>query len=209
MVIGLQSIISDVDFSSKMASIRKSLEKEYNEYVKNVSSVEMAASLETCSFICTLMHSISPQSVLNLGSGFSSYAIRKTATQTMTNNVVCVDDNIDWLEKTREYVRGKQLPTDGLMSWSDFVMSNNWEKFDLVFHDIGNMDTRAVILPLIPRILNHRNGIAILDDTHKEQYQKIIDKTFNNSPWEVLNLKEFTLDSLGRYGYGLSSKIES
>jgi len=203
----INDIFSSEEFRNNMIQLREETQDSYQEYTNNISTSDMAASAEVCAFISALMHLFTPKSVLNLGSGFSSYIIRKTALTTKTPYVVCVDDDTEWLSKTRNFLHDKKLTDNNLLSWNEFVMSEHWGQFDLVLHDIGNMDTRTAILPLLSQLISVKDGIAIIDDVHKTKYRHSVESAFSGPQWILGNHKEITLDRYNRYAWSISRSI--
>jgi predicted O-methyltransferase YrrM len=179
------------------APFRKTLEDAHRHYVQNVSSPEMAVSWESCRLLCSLANVLRPQRILDLGSGFSSYLLRSWA-QALQNaaHVVSVDDNAFWLEKTREFLKSKNLDTGELHTWESFSLLKQ-RPFDLIFHDLGSMETRAATLPAVLK-LRAPEGIVVLDDVHKRAYRPRAMLEVERAGLEYISAGRLTHDAFGR-----------
>lgn len=186
------------DFSALHASKLAEVRSLYDTYVQNVSTVGHAISWQAVEFLMTIAYSIEPQKILDLGSGFSSYVLRKYAASTQQRIIVySVDDNAQWLEKTFRFLAENGLSTDNLMLWPDFVASEQSD-FDLIFHDLGRMEMREQTLPLVLS-LRSETGIVILDDMHKKPYRLVATKEVERMNLSLYSARKFTLDQYGRF----------
>jgi len=174
-----------------MNEFEPELKEKHDYYTEKISSPEMAVSLEASLFLASLSKIINPKKVLDLGSGFSSFVLRKYS----KSEVYSFDDDDSWLEKTRDYLFDEGFEDNNLYSWKDF--ENNL-KFDLVFHDIGNMETRKKTLSIASESVKI-GGVLVLDDVHKEDYYKYVIKSINASNFKCFNLYNLTNDSFGRF----------
>lgn len=119
----------------------------------------MAASLQTCARLCSLAERLGDVPILELGSGFSSAALRSLGDL----RLVTVDDDPEWLDAT-----GSFLDSEGLERG---VLTTDLPRatFGLVFYDLGNMHTRNRLLGYaVSRVA--RAGYIVLDDVHFEAY---------------------------------------
>jgi len=194
----LGSIPSMQALRDGMQDHAQSLKSQYDHYISSVSLDYMAASLESSALLCSLADITGAGSVVDLGSGFSSYVLRDYAAQTTPTPVVhSVDDSVEWLGKTREYLEQQKSTTDNLYDWQEFEAKTHL-KFDLIFHDMGNMDLRASALPWV---IDHLNpgGFALLDDMHKARYRKKAEAVIAKTDLHLYSMRELTLDKLGRF----------
>jgi len=176
----------------------ESLRDQYEDYINTTSLDYMAASLESSALLCSLADITGAGTVVDLGSGFSSYVLRDYAAQTTPTPVVySVDDSGEWLGKTREYLERLDSTTEHLYDWREFE-SKDHLKFDLIFHDMGNMELRASALPWV---IDHLNpgGFALLDDMHKARYRKKAEAIIAETDLQLFSMRELTLDKLGRF----------
>lgn len=177
----------------------KKVKPAYFEYVNNISSPEMAVSLQTAVLLYYLSKMKCPKRILDLGSGFSSYILRLYAHEHSENvEVYSIDDNNKWLEKTQKYLSINKLPSDNLKSLESFNFRSHVNSFDLVFHDLGNMNLRKKHLIDAVSVCKTTNGIVILDDIHKEDYKNFIRSVIPRYRCNYYNLNWITRDDFGR-----------
>jgi predicted O-methyltransferase YrrM len=170
----------------------------YNHYVEDVSSREMAMSFELATFLFGLCELVEPKKILDLGSGFSSFLFRTYASQADDGTTVTsVDDSPEWLDRTREFLEERGLSSQRLCEWAAFS-SNGHGTFDLVFHDLGSMETRAEALPAVLNMAT-QPGFVILDDVHKRGYERVVKQVTDQRDLQVYSLRSHTLDEYGRF----------
>jgi predicted O-methyltransferase YrrM len=172
------------------------LAARYEHYVRNVSHAVWAVSLESASAMHAFCTITRPGKVLDLGSGFSSAVFRLYARDTPGCIVHSVDDDAQWLKRTREYLEETDLSTGGLQLWSDFQASSG--QYDFIFHDMGRMALRASSLPFVFARLAP-GGLLALDDMHKEPYATTARSECAAAGLRVFSLRGVTLDDFGRY----------
>ena len=139
--------------------------------------------------------------VVDLGSGFTSWALRDWA-QGRDVTVHSVDDSPEWLEKTRGYLAERGFTDDRLHVWPEFAAGGFEGSFDLVVHDLGFMDTRFEVLDTVVG-LARPGGLVLLDDMHKPDFR---DKALTHLEAKGLaaySLKRITRDRLTRFAYAL------
>lgn len=164
------------------------------EYVATMSVANMAASLETCAYIAYLCDTVQPRRVVDVGSGFSSYVLRRYAANDPAVSVVSVDHDQDWLAKTREFLASHDLPANDLLSWDEFVAAP--DGYDLAFHDYAHGDLREATMPdVVTRV--KPGGLIVFDDAqhsgHRRAMAEAVDKR------DTYSLRRWTLDDIGRY----------
>lgn len=186
------------DSEASMEVCAALLRPAYRHYIDNVSNNFMAASLESSAFLYSMARTMQPKNIVDLGSGFSSLVLRKYAAEASNNPLVwSVDDHGGWLEKTAEFLQHMDSPSDNLLEWPDTTPIDDM-KFDLIFHDMGNMNTRADALPWVTDHLSE-NGYVILDDMHKSDYRKKAMRHMQQEGIECYSLRALTHDYLGRF----------
>jgi predicted O-methyltransferase YrrM len=171
---------------------------EYESYITQISTVGHAVSWEAVQLLFVLAKSIKPKRILDLGSGFSSFALRHFSTYVQNGvEIYSVDDNEEWLQKTYGFLKSHDLPTDNLFLWPDFKLSDQ-DDFDLIFHDLGRMELRVESLPFVLS-LQSPAGIVVLDDMHKKPYRTMIKQEIENKNLSLHSARKFTLDKFGRF----------
>jgi predicted O-methyltransferase YrrM len=166
----------------------------YTEYVNGVSVADHAASLETCAFLAHLCAANRPKRLLDTGSGFSSYVLRRYAAEAGAA-VVSVDDSAEWLPRTKEFLERSGLDTTDVLSWEEF-RARDWEPFDLIFHDLAGGALREEAMPLVTSLLAP-DGVIVYDDAHHSSHRAAMYR--NASDLETYSLKRWTRDRFGRW----------
>ena len=188
------------DYRNRRTKIEAELEPFYRKYIQTISSPDMTISLQTACFLFIFAESLGASRILDLGSGFSSFVFRFLAQKYShsRNIMVCsVDDNPYWLEKTAQFLKTHNLKTSGLLKWDKFREQslNTW---DLIFYDLGNMDTRIKNISLIFKLI-YNSTVIILDDLHKKRYNKMVKKEVKKYNLKLFSLRPYTLDEYGRF----------
>lgn len=152
--------------------IHNEITNMYNNYVPSVSSAGHAGSLELGIYCYKIAEKVKPQSIVDLGSGFTSAVLRLYQKNNKNVSVVSVDDDSLWLPKTKSFLQRYKLSTDGLELWENFESQHG--TYDLVLYDLGRIVTRIANIDKPFSMLN-ANGVLILDDAHfsKEFSEKL------------------------------------
>jgi hypothetical protein len=174
------------------------LNVHYKSYVSDISSADMAISLKTAILLRLFCEATQPQSILDLGSGFSSFIFRSYASSKTFAKVCSVDDDPDWLLQTKNYLASHNLPTDQLLLWDQFKNSPP-APFDFIFHDLGNMHLRKQSLDLVLALAETGQSPIILDDLHKSHYAQFVRSVLNRYVCRFFDLCYYTLDEHGRF----------
>jgi hypothetical protein len=171
----------------------------YQDYVTRTSSEDMAISLRLAgllAFVCKQLH---PGVVIDLGSGFSSYALRMAA-KTLPNTVIySVDADLKWLEATRLFLSRQAVSTDGLYTLGDFRQANQ-EKGDLIVFDIlhtGDGTRAAVLKDLI--LWTKPSSLVIVDDMHKSRFRRSVVEWTKRHHLKFIDLGPMTKDTFSRF----------
>jgi len=177
--------------------VQLELTMAHAEYVDHVSTAEMAASLETATLLWRLCDAAKPTRLLDTGSGFSSFILRRWARDRSDAAVWSVDDDAHWLERTRAFLASRELDNRGLMTWDAFV-ADDIGSFDLVFHDMGSMATRIRTLPAVLGRVKPRTGVVVLDDTHNPAYETAARAELKRCRAAVFDAGAWTIDRFRR-----------
>ena len=187
-----------LDYKALRKEHEKKLKTPYEAYVGQVSTEDMAASLKASSFLHILASIKRPSRILDLGSGFSSFVFRLYSKERNHEvEVFSVDDNSDWLGKTRSFLISQGMEGMNLLHWQEFRQSNQ-AGFDLIFHDLGSMELRAESLPEV-LALCRSDGMIVLDDMHSEYYRPLALKTVRDAGFSLCSVRKYTLDKFGRF----------
>src|SRR5688572_23409401 len=102
----------------------------YTHYVKEISSADMAASLQLAALLCFFCRGTQKKKLVDFGSGFTSFALRDYAKTDPSVKVWSVDDDAQWIEKTRTYLKHNLVNDNNLIMLAEFI-SNGEADFDL------------------------------------------------------------------------------
>ena len=188
-------------FAAAHQTNRIVLGPSYIDYVFTVSSAEHAISLPLAAFLLTACETLQPDAVLDLGSGFSSYVLRRYAAgRTPNARAVSVDDDRSWLTKTATFLAASELPGDELMHWSEFGGAEG--AFDLVVYDLGKWELRLEALPGALRA-TAPGALIVLDDLHVPEYRDAVVRELDAAGLTPYDLSRFTCDEFGRYSWAV------
>lgn len=161
----------------------------HEKYIKEISSPEMAMSLELAAFLSLIVEKHKPLNILDLGSGYSTFLFNSIHT-----HVVSVDDNDQWLKKTETYLIENNIKQYQLLGIEEFRSLNT--KFDLIFVDLNFVEERIKFTEKIMSLLN-KGGIVIFDDVHKDHYLAGLKDLLNLQNCFLLDT--YTKDRFGRF----------
>ncbi len=174
------------------------LRAAYDDYTSTVSTAEMAVSWPTAVLLYNLCDFLRPSSVLDLGSGFSTFVFCTWAAKAASGtDIVSVDDSDVWMQRTREFLRERNLEVPRLIGLTDFERGEV-ANFDLAFHDLGRLEVRIEWLPAVLRAVN-RTGLVVLDNVHVHTYRQQALHQLSTTGWRSLSLRTLTLDDKGRF----------
>ena len=175
---------------------RQFLAPTYGDYVARVSWADHAVSLRTAAVLLQFCESRSPRRLLDTGSGYSSYVLRRYAKESGAE-VVSVDDDAAWMTKTEGFLAEYDLADTGrLLSWEEFREEK--DKFDLIFHDLGTGGTRVASMEWVSYCA--LPGAAIVfDDIHVPAIRAEARRVSQNLHRRLLSLAGVTHDEINRY----------
>ena len=186
------------DYESRAAKRRLELTTAYETYVTTTSTRLMGVSMQTATLLRVLCDVLRPRRILDLGSGFSSYVFHSYAATNKDATVMSVDDNSLWLGKTRQFLHRYGLHPMHLVKWTSFVDSKP-QPFDLIFHDLGNMDLRSETLPWVLELAaRQKKSTVVLDDVHKRCYAPVVKEELTRWDVKYFDLSAYTRDAVGR-----------
>jgi predicted O-methyltransferase YrrM len=186
------------EYESRKADLDGRLLPNYTEYVSGVSDQIMAASLELSRFLLFFCETRKPARILDLGSGFTSFVFRAYAKAAPGGPVVwSVDDSVEWLGKTREYLASKGLGTENLVSWDEFE-SLRLEPFDFILYDLGGFEFRK---NSFEQVLNRmaKGGVLVVDDMHAAEYGLHVKRKVAERGLSGYSIRRYTHDRFNRY----------
>lgn len=168
------------------------LRKTHELYTSTISSKGMALSLETSALVWVLCDEMRPKTVVDMGSGFSSFVVREWAKeQDYAVEVWSTDDDLFWVEQSRKFCEQQGVSTENFSFWSDFPTSN---KFDFILYDLGRMPARNANLTASLDMINP-GGVVVIDDCHKFNYSKHVSSSVADRGMTLINMKNATVDA--------------
>jgi len=174
------------------------LNEQYQIYTRTISTPNMAASLELCSFLLALCQENKFEKLLDMGSGFTSFVLRQYQHNSDKNiEVYSVDDDEEWLQKTKNYLTEKRLPTTNVLSLKK-IYDSNVKEFDLIVHDLNFVEERIKHVEKVVELIKP-NGTIIFDDVHKMDYCLELLKKLKKYPGTIYNLEPITRDQFNRF----------
>jgi predicted O-methyltransferase YrrM len=185
------------DMARDLIAAQRELAPSYHAYVHDdVWMKDQAISPALASTLLVLCGRLRPMSILDLGSGYSSYVFRLYASRSSPKpEVWSVDDNASWLERTRGVLSGYGLDPGTMVTWQEF---DPRRQFDLVLHDLGNTDVRKATVDRVCRLVTP-DGVIVLDDAH--HYRSILLGAVRRAGLDAFSLRRFTLDGMSRYAF--------
>jgi predicted O-methyltransferase YrrM len=176
--------------------LKLGLDPRYEQYVTDVSNRTWAASLEISSLLLHLCEVLQPSSVLELGSGFTSYVLRRYKQEAdHAVSVVSLDHSPEWLEKTSAFLESVGCEHEGLRELAPLRDSDG---FDLVFNDlfgeIRDEATKTVLPHLLP------GGAILVDDTSRANHRRALVKAGSRAGLRFYDVRRWTNDVEGRWG---------
>ena len=153
----------------------------------------MALSLETAALIWTLCSERLPGSIVDLGSGYSSFVVRNWVKASGHRPVVwSVDDDARWLQRSRQYCEERGVDASNFTTWD--VFRHTPLKFDLILYDLGRMPVR---FENVGRALDlcSPSGIVVVDDMHKFNYHKEVERVLAEKGFTGVDMRESTTDA--------------
>ena len=188
-------------FETALPEATASLRDAHASYTTNISTPDMAVSLEVAAMLLAFCETTRPRRLIDLGSGFSSYVLRRYQSGCDADEqpfVKSVDDAAEWLEQTRRFLRGHDLSEEAVIT-VDELGENDSGTYDLVFHDVGRMPTRKAWLPRALDLARSGSGIVFLDDCHKPDYFRVCRDELRSRSCRVYNLRAICRDEFDRF----------
>jgi predicted O-methyltransferase YrrM len=185
------------DLELRARDARAALQEAYAEYVGTVSAPEHAISLELAGVLDALCRILRPRAVADLGSGFSSYVLGRYAIDADAD-VVSVDADVEWLDRTRDFLARTGLTAGALVGWDEFAAADH-DPFDLVLDDLGDIARRVDTMAYVLSGLARADGFVVVDDRHRPPVRAAIDRVARARGSEVVSLRSLTVDGFGRY----------
>ena len=173
---------------SDISAMKEQIEYWHREYVTSVSPMDWAISLEASLYMFDFIRKNDSKIIADFGSGFSSVVLRMFSDKLTFS----IDDDPEWLERTKSFLEQCKLSTERLVLINDFTGSG----LDFSFYDLGaDCETR---LSNFSRCYESTmaGGYILIDDQHKPGWREFFKENVKDS--RFIELKD-TLDCYGRY----------
>ena len=188
-------------YSQQAETIRRSLLPAYRAYTATISPDPIAISLELAVFLYVICEATNPSTLLDLGSGFSSYVFRsyaKSKDKFSAPVTYSVDDSTEWLDETRRFLQHHDCDCHNLWTWDEFVKHDR-PSFDLVLQDMGDLGTRRRMFTQVLDMCRP-GGMLVIDDMHVPSYRRALACELETLRHSYYSLRNFTRKRL-RYSY--------
>jgi predicted O-methyltransferase YrrM len=137
-----------------------------------------------------------------VASGITSWTLRTWRdSEHRICEVVSVDDNPDWLGRSREFSAAAGTGGEGFFTRDQFLDGPAAEgKFDLVVYDFGSVRDRASLMQRAFDLVAPGGAIAC-DDIQKARIWRAARSASRRSSFSGRSLREHTCDSQGRFAW--------
>lgn len=178
---------------AELNDARAEIRSTYIDYCTTVSKRTMAMAYESCAYALCMLRRLKPVDVADFGSGYTSYVLRKYATEAEhLVNVISVDDDASWLAKTGAFLDREGLPSDGLLMWDEYLAIDSVH--DFAIYDLSGGDMRDMgMTPVAER--TKRNGFVLFDDAQHDGHRASMFAT----GLTIFDAKPYTVDVVQRY----------
>jgi predicted O-methyltransferase YrrM len=190
-------MIADVrpDLTPVSMDLRSELAFAYDEYTRDVSPDNMAVSLLTATYLLFLCRSLGAKRVADFGSGFTSYVLARYAAETEAVTVTSVDDDAEWLGKTKTFIETRGFRSN-LTMWDDYCEADIHH--DVACYDLGKGDVRNRGMELVAR-RTRPGGVVLFDDAMHDGHRSVMEAISREFRWDLFFLQDQTTDSYGRF----------
>lgn len=183
--------------STKILESSSQLISHYQYYVSHISRSDMAASLELSALILSLCETQSLRKMADLGSGFSSFVLRKYALRKDAVSVWSIDDDLSWLMLTRNYLHESNLSTHNLLLLEEFIHSHE-DDFDFILLDLNFVEIRKNYIRMAVE-KSKSGGYILFDDVHKREFMNEVLRQTKDLPVQLYDISDLTRDNFNRY----------
>lgn len=177
---------------------REALIPAYVDYCSNVSVRHMAMSIESCTYLWWLCDRLRAGRVCDLGSGFTSYTLRAyRALADWPVEVVSVDDDPYWLDRTGDFLDRHGMDPDRLVEWSDWAAVPGGP-YDVIVHDLGRGALRESSMWDAAKALDPA-GMLLFDDAQNSSHANVMRDVCDAHEWDLVDLRRWTMDAAQRF----------
>lgn len=156
-----------------------------------------AIDVPSAAWLCECCERVQAMRVLELGSGFSTWALRSWQVHHPETEIWTIDDEHRWLETTRSEIAGYGWNLEHIMHLDELLATSCDHAFDVVFVDLDNMRTRLFYAPRIVA-WTKPGGIIVFDDWHMPDYRAQMREYMAGRGIAIIE-EDATRDPHGRY----------
>jgi predicted O-methyltransferase YrrM len=189
-------ILGDQVTKVSLEGFRQALIPAYIDYCQHVSKRSMAISIETATFVAHLCRRRRVQMVADLGSGFSSYVLRRYSPA-----VTSIDDSSEWLDRTTAFLRKYGLHQGMLVGWDEWTADD--DRYDLIVHDFSSGELREQSMWTAAGRLAP-GGMVVFDDAQHDGHRAAMGDVAEAFGMQLTLMRDLTLDAVGRYAAVMS-----
>lgn len=176
---------------------REKLRDVHHDYCRRISGFDHGITLETAAYIDWVCHNTHLRSVADLGSGFTSYVLRRYADEAALHvEVASVDSDVVWLNRTEKFLAEHGLSTDRLLIGETWLREA--PSCDLIVHDYAGGAVREFWMGLAATGLES-GGVLIFDDAHHAEHHRQMNKVCREHDLAMLDIFDLTVSEDGRF----------
>jgi predicted O-methyltransferase YrrM len=170
----------------------------HERYCSEVSNRNWAASVQLSALLWHLCRTIDARSVLEFGSGFTTYVFRRYAAESSHEvRVLSADDDEAWLGKTSAFLDSAGAADGELVPLEELDGTIDGHRFDLVFNDVfGGIRPATTALAARHTL---PNGLLILDDANRAADRRSLLLAAKVHRLAAFDLRPWTQDEIGRW----------
>jgi predicted O-methyltransferase YrrM len=158
-------------------------------------------------FLYYFANLIRAKRILDLGSGFSSFAFGKYLRNVGSGVLSSVDTSEFWLNETSEFLRKYEIAIAHMCTLDQYLnVESETEVPDLCFLDIGDLELREQLLPsLLSNVVRH-GMVLLIDDFHVPSYRRMITRLCTEADLQCLSLRKVTRRRLSHMAMVIKKK---
>jgi predicted O-methyltransferase YrrM len=178
----------------ELRPLTKAIKPDLQLYRDTVSEAAWAVSLETAALIEWVCDRNDPVTICDLGSGFTSWVLRKYA---MGRGCVCVsvDTSPKWIAKSETFLKSHGLDATGFTSWDKWRVRS--DLYDLIVVDLEHGELRNDAIKAAPLRLTP-GGVVIFDDAQSPDHLDAMTTAASDNGLRLQVLGHL-VDDLGRF----------
>ena len=163
------------------------------DYTNGFGTDGWCLSLETSALLYHILTEFNPETIVDIGSGFSSFIIRKFFGRRF---MYSVDDDPEWMKTTIRFLDKHNCSTYNIISTTQFREEYKDKQFDFILLD----NDAHVRKELMSWVFTH-SKIALVDDLHSGYawYLEEIRRCEEEFKPLIFDVKDYTMDNYGRF----------